>query len=260
MNGAPASTPGLSIVIPAWNEEARLPPTLARYLTALESQRLPFEIIVVTEGAGDRTVEVADAFHARHVRLLRFPERLGKGGAIMAGVMASQYDWIGYVDADGPLEASELVAIAEGLGDADCVVASRRVPGSRAVRGQPWERRLAGGLWSALVRAILLMPLHDTQFGAKFFRRAVLLRALESVSVKNWAFDVSLLFQLFRSGRSIREVPATWSHDPDSRLVLTRVVPIMLLSLLGMRLMNLGTVRRPTPAWILQFALRFATE
>ncbi|MCI4325401.1 MAG: glycosyltransferase [Thermoplasmata archaeon] len=252
------SRPGVSLVIPAWNEEARLPRTLARYLPALEARGAPYEVIVVTEGVEDRTAQVADSFGGRNVRLLRFAQRLGKGGAIMAGVQASQYDSVGYVDADGPVEPGDLLAMVDALATADAVVASRRVPGSRPLQGQPWNRRVAGALWSALVRSTLFLPVRDTQCGAKFFRRAVLLEALEAVAIKNWAFDVSLLYHLWQDDRSIREMPVTWSHDLDSHLVLSKTVPIMLLSLMGLWVMNLGTSRRPTPAWIHRFALRFA--
>jgi dolichol-phosphate mannosyltransferase len=253
------STPGVSLVIPAWNEEARLPATLARYVPALEARGTPFEIIVVTEGVEDRTAEVADAFGARNVRLLRFAHRLGKGGAIMAGVQASRYDSVGYVDADGPVEPGDLRAMVDALSADDCVVASRRVAGSHARQGQPWDRKIAGGLWSALVRSILFLPIRDTQCGAKFFRRPVLLEAVEAVSIKNWAFDVSLLYHLWQSDRTIREMPVTWSHDPDSRLILWKAIPIMFLSLMGLRVMNRGSRRRPTPAWLHRFALLFAT-
>jgi dolichol-phosphate mannosyltransferase len=252
------SLPGVSLVIPAWNEEGRLPATLARYLPSLEAWGVPFEIIVVPEGVEDRTAQVADSFGSRHVRLLRFPQRLGKGGAIMAGVQASQFDTVGYVDADGPVEPDDLLSMFDGLSEVDCVVASRRVRGSRARKGQPWDRRLAGALWSALVQSLLFLPVRDTQCGAKFFRRPVLLGALDAVAIKNWAFDVSLLLHLWRNGRSIREVPVTWSHDSDSHLILAKAVPVMFLSLMGMWIMNLGSTRRPAPAWMHRFALRFA--
>lgn len=252
------SRPGISLVIPAWNEEARLPSTLARYIPSLEARGTPYEVIVVTEGREDRTAQVADAFAGRQVRILRFPERLGKGGAIMAGVQASQYDSVGYLDADGPVEPADLLSMVDRLASADCVVASRRVPGSRAVQRPPWNRRVAGAFWSAFVQSVLFLPVRDTQCGAKVFRRSVLLEALDSVAIKNWAFDVSLLYHLWRNQRTIREVPVTWSHDPHSHLVLAKEAPIMLLSLMGLWIMNLGPARRPTPAWVRWFAVRFA--
>jgi glycosyltransferase involved in cell wall biosynthesis len=254
------ASPGLSLIIPAWNEEARLPRTLARYLPPLERWGRPFEVVVVTDGADDRTAEVARAAGSPHVRVLQFPQRLGKGGAIMRGVSAARFDHVGYLDADGPISPEDLFAMVAELSNADCVLASRRVAGSRILNQEPWMRRVVGKVWSALVRSLLLLPVHDTQCGAKVFRRSAVQLALRSVSVQNWAFDVSLLYHLQSEGATIREHPVTWSHDPDSRLAMAKVVPVMFISLVGVRLMNLGLQRILPMTWFDRFAHRLATE
>jgi glycosyltransferase involved in cell wall biosynthesis len=261
-SGGPLATasPGLSLIIPAWNEEARLPRTLARYLPSLEARGLPFEIVVVTDGVDDRTAEVASAMASPHVRVLRFPQRLGKGGAIMRGVSVARYDYVGYLDADGPISPEDLFAMVAKLSDADCVLASRRLPESRILNQEPPLRRLVGNIWSALVRSLMLLPVRDTQCGAKVFRRSSIVLALRAVRIQNWAFDVSLLYHLSSEGATIREYPVSWSHDPDSRLAMASVVPVMFASLMGLRLMNLGLSRFLPATWFDRFAPRPAAD
>lgn len=254
MSDLPVDETGLSIVIPAWNEERRLGETLHRYLPALESSGVPFEVIVVTDGVKDRTLEVAGLFAHRHVRTLEFPNRLGKGGAILKGVQASGYNIVGFLDADGPILPQDILSLVESLHEFECVIASRRVPGSIILEPEPLFRRLVGGVWGSLVRSVLFIPIRDTQCGAKFFRRASLMPILKRVAVTNWAFDVSLLYHFAITGRTILEQPVTWSHSPGSRLIVTRAIPTMLASLIGLRLMTLPITRRIPPEWISKLA------
>ncbi len=232
------------MVIPAWNEEDRLRRTLLRYLPALEGRAQPFEVLVVTDGSRDRTAEVARSFSHRGVRVFEYPEKLGKGGAILAGMREARFDYVGYLDADGPISPSEVYRLVDALAEADCVVASRWTRDSVVVRREPWFNRLAGRGWNFLVRSVLFLPLRDTQCGAKFLRRSVLLPTIRAVALTNRAFDVDLLYHLRKSGRSVREVPVTWRHDPDSRMPIGPAIPVMFVSLLGVRVMNLPGARR----------------
>lgn len=229
---------GLSIVIPAWNEEDRLPRTLDRYLPALEALGTPFEILVISDGHRDRTAEVARRYESRAVRVHEYSEKLGKGGAVLAGLRAARYDYVGYLDADGPLPPSEVLRMVSTLAECDGVVASRWVRGSHIVRAEPAFNRLAGRVWNLLTRSLLFLPLRDTQCGAKFFRRSVLLPTLRMISLTNRAFDVDLLYHLRKRGLDVREVPVTWAHDPATRMPIGRAIPLMFLSILGVRVMN----------------------
>ena len=249
--------PGLSIVIPAWNEEDRLPRTLERYLPALEARGEPFEVIVVADGQADRTVDVAQAFAARGVRVLTFSEKQGKGGAILAGLRAARYDLVGYLDADGPIPPDEIARLVSALDGADCVVASRWTRGSVILAPEPWINRVAGRAWNLLVRSILFLPIRDTQCGAKFLRRSILEPTLRAVALTNRAFDVDLLYHLRKQGRAVREMPVTWRHDPGSRMPIAGAVPVMFLSLLGIRVMNLPFGRRVPPGWVRFFLHRW---
>jgi glycosyltransferase involved in cell wall biosynthesis len=251
------SGPGLSIVIPAWNEEDRLSKTLARYLPALEARGEPFEVIVVSDGDRDRTAEVARTFAPRGVRVMEFPGKLGKGGAILQGLRAARFDYVGYVDADGPIPPSQLYGMADTLKEVDCVIASRWVRGSVVLRSEPLLNQVAGRLWNFLVRGLLLLPIQDTQCGAKFFKRSVIRPLLRTVTVTNRAFDVVFLYHIRESGASVKEVPVTWSHDPDTRMPLGGAIPIMFLSLVGVRMMNTSISRRVPPKWVEWFKDRY---
>ena len=236
--------PGISVVIPAWNEEARLGRTLDRFLPALESRGEPFEVIIVVDGVRDRTAEVARSYEARHVRVLQFPGKLGKGGAVLVGLKAAQYEYVGYLDADGPIPPTEMYRLLDALKECDCAVASRWVRGAQILRHEPLFNRIAGRAWNVLVRSLLFLPVRDTQCGAKFFRRSVLVPSLRAVSLTNRAFDVVILYHMRKQGRSIREVPVAWKHDVDTRMPIGQAVPVMFLSLIGARVMNTPVGRR----------------
>ena len=232
------SSTGISIVIPAWNEESRLGKTLDRFLPALESLDCAFEVIVVVDGVRDRTADVARSYTSRNVRVMEFGHKLGKGGAVLVGLRAAKYEYVGYLDADGPIPPSEMYRLLDALTECDCAVASRWTSGARILRHEPFFNRVAGRVWNFLVRSLLFLPIRDTQCGAKFFRRSVLLPALRTVSLTNRAFDVDFLYHMRKQGRSIKEIPVTWKHDLDTRMPIGRAIPVMFLSLLGIRVMN----------------------
>jgi dolichol-phosphate mannosyltransferase len=241
---------GLSIIIPAWNEEDRLPKTLDKFLPALEAHGEPFEIIVVSDGKADRTAEVARTYGGRGVRVLEFTTKLGKGGAVLAGMREARYPLVGYLDADGPIAPNELLEMVSQLGECDGVVASRWMRGSRVLRSEPWPNIIAGRIWNMLTRSLLLLDIRDTQCGAKFFRGSVVLPALKAIALTNRAFDIDLLYHLKQGGHDLREVPVTWTHDPSTRMPIARAIPVMFVSLLGVRLMNLPIGRRIPPEWV----------
>ena len=253
MDTAPG-IPGVSIVIPAWNEEDRLQRTLDRYLPALEARGDPFEVIVVVDGVRDRTAEVAERYRDRHVRLLRFEHKLGKGGAVLAGLRESRYEYVGYLDADGPISPEAMHDLVGSLEDVDCVVASRWVRGASGVEAEPRFNRAAGRAWNFLARSLLFLPLRDTQAGAKFFRGSVVRPLLKSVTLTNRAFDVDLLYHVRKRGRSVKEVPVAWTHDRATRMPIGRAIPVMFVSLVGVRLMN-SPLRRRVPAKLVAWFL-----
>lgn len=232
------SEPGVSLIIPAWHEADRIGPTLEGYLFALSHLGTPLEIIVVMDGVGDGTEHVVDRFADRGVRKLVFPEKLGKGGAVLAGFRSARYNYLGYVDADGAVPPHELTKMVKLLEHSDCVVASRWLRKSRVVRREPLFNIVAGRFYNFLVRSLLFLPVHDTQCGAKFLRREVAHHALNSTAITNRAFEAWLLYHIQKSGGKILEVPTEWSHDGRSRMPIGKAIPVMFLSLVGVRMMN----------------------
>lgn len=253
-------SPGISIVIPAWNEEDRLARTLDRYLPALERHGEPFEVIVVADGARDRTAEVAAQYSERHVRVLRFPNKLGKGGAVFAGMRVARYEYIGYLDADGPISPDEMYWMTGYLRDVDCVVASRWTLGSSGRGAEPLFNRVAGRAWNFLTRSLLFLPLRDTQAGAKFFTSGLVRSLLRTVTLTNRAFDVDLLYHIRKGGLRVKELPVNWAHDPQTRMPIARAIPIMFVSLLGVRVMNSPVGRRVPRKVVAWFLKEFASD
>jgi dolichol-phosphate mannosyltransferase len=248
---------GLSIVIPAWNEEDRLARTLERYIPALEARGEPFEMVVVVDGVRDRTAEVAETFRDRGVRVLRFPTKLGKGGAVLAGLRETRYGYVGYLDADGPISPEQIYQLVGNLENVDCVVASRWTRGASGAEAEPWFNRLSGRLWNFLTRSLLFLPLRDTQCGAKFFRRSVMTPLLRTVTLTNRAFDVDILYHVRKAGYEVKEVPVRWSHDRESRMPIGRAIPVMFASLVGVRVMNSPFSKRVPPKLVRWFIDEF---
>lgn len=246
--------PRVSIVIPAWNEEGRLPETLERYLPLFERQGTSFEFIVVADGVSDGTAFVAEAYARRGVKVLRFPRRLGKGGAIIEGIRVTRYERVGFLDADGPVSADEVQRLVMELESHEGAVATRHLPrnGSRPSY-LTLHRYVLSKCWNVLTRLVLGMRISDTQCGAKFFRRLSLMDVVPRVALTNWAFDVSLLMHFTKAGHSLTEVPVEWRHNPGSKLRIERVAPLMLLSLIGIRLMSSRVPSESMGLWFKKF-------
>jgi glycosyltransferase involved in cell wall biosynthesis len=248
---------GLSIVIPAWNEQERLARTMERCLPSLAKRGLPYEVIVVVDGSNDQTLEVARSFEGPCVRVLSFPEKLGKGGAVLAGLREAKYEFIGYLDADGPISPEQIYGMVSALEDCDCVIASRWLRGSTIVRQEPVLNVIAGRVWNLLVRLLLLLPVQDTQCGAKFLRRSIVTKSLRAVALTNRAFDIDLLYHVRKDGLRLKEVPVRWEHDPNTRMPIGRAIPIMFLSLVGVRMMNLPGRNHVPQRWVTWFLARY---
>ena len=258
MSRTTSSSPGFSLIIPAWSEETRLGRTLERYWNVLRGQDRPFEVIVVADGWGERARDLTSKYPGDEMRLLTFERRLGKGGAIVEGIRRARYDLVGFVDADGPVPAEDLLQMLGQLDASDCVIGSRWLKGSRTDPPQPVGRVILGRAWNTLVRVILLLPVADTQCGAKVFRKSSILAVLPNVAVTNWAFDVDVIYHLAKSGFSVKEWPVHWHDDPHSKVLVAKAVPAMFVSLLGIRLMNLPLRKLVPQGWTDWFQRRWS--
>jgi len=217
----PAS-PQISVVIPAYNEERRLPQTLPRVLRFLQGQPLPWEVIVVDDGSVDRTAEIVAGMARQEpsLRLLRLPHR-GKGSALRAGMLAAQGTYCFLCDADLSVPIEDLPHFLPALQEAEVAIASREAPGARRI-GEPAYRHLMGRVYNFLVRLLLLPGIRDTQCGFKGFRREVVSPLFSRQGMEGWGFDVELLYLARRLGYRIVEVPVQWTYGRHSRLRLFR--------------------------------------
>jgi dolichyl-phosphate beta-glucosyltransferase len=215
------SVPELSVVIPAFNEEERLPESLGRVLAYLEQRGDPFEILVVDDGSKDRTVERALAV-CSSVVLVRNPQNRGKGHAVRQGMLLARGRRRLMTDADlsTPIEELErlLSCMDEGY---DVVIGSRALAGARIEVHQPRYRESLGRLFNLLVRWLVVPGLHDTQCGFKLFTGEAA-RVFEVARLNGFCFDVEALFVARRRGLRIAELPVTWRNDAATRVTTLR--------------------------------------
>jgi dolichyl-phosphate beta-glucosyltransferase len=223
----------LSVVIPAYQEERRLPATLSTVVTYLRARRLPFEVIVADDGSTDGTARLASRA-APEVRVLRLPHR-GKGGAVRAGVLASAGGLVLVADADLSTPMQDLDRLVAALQSCDVAIGSRNVAGSRVAGAQGLHRRVLGRAFNLMVRLLVLPDLRDTQCGMKLFRREAAMAAFARCRSDGFAFDVEVLALARALGYRVAEVPVEWRNSPDSRVRPLVDVPAMLWELLAIR-------------------------
>lgn len=230
----------LSIIIPAHNEEQRLPPVLEAYEDYFSKKfDGDIEIIVVVNGSTDNTLGVTEAFAAEHpaVSVIHEPRRVGKGGAVLLGLKAARGDLVGFVDADGSTAPEAFHDLIENIGDAGCIIASRWMKGSVVEPKQPLSRRAASRIFNFMVNLFFGFRVHDTQCGAKLFKRQVLDEILPEIGITKWAFDVDMLFCVRRHGYRIREIPTVWRDAAGSKVQVGRASTEMALAMIRLRLL-----------------------
>lgn len=226
----------ISLVIPAYNEERRLPATLRRIAEYLRSRPESWEVILADDGSRDGTEQAARET-ARTcglaVRIIRLPKNRGKGAALRAGVGISTGDFVLLCDADlsVPIEEWEKLAAAK----TPIAIGSRALQESRVKKKQPIHRRLMGKTFNKFVRLLSVRGIKDTQCGFKGFDGDIA-RSLFSVArIDRFAYDVEILALARRRGIAITEVPVLWSNSPESRVRLVRDSSRMLLDLIRIR-------------------------
>ena len=230
------SNPLLSIIIPAYNEEDRLPNTLEQVTTFLNSQAYPAEVLVVENGSQDRTLEIARDFSRRfpYVKALHVDGR-GKGLAVKYGMQQATGDYRFICDADLSMPIKEVNCfIPPILPVMDIAIASREAPG--AVRyNEPLYRHLTGRFFNLVVRLLALPGLHDTQCGFKCFRGAVADEIFPLQTIDGWSFDVEVLFIARQRGYKILEIPVPWYFSAESKVRIVHDLIKVGLDLIAIR-------------------------
>ena len=216
----------LSVIIPAYNEAARLGKTL-RVLVDYVSQNVPDgEVIVVDDGSSDHTADLArQVFEdSKGVRtsVISYKSNLGKGRAVRLGLLAARSDIALFSDADFSTPITEAPKLVDPIvnGQYDVTFGSRAL--DRALIGvhQSWRREQGGRVFNLVVRLATGMPFWDTQCGFKAFRMSVCRPLIEAATVDRFGFDVELLYLAFRAGLKFKEIPVRWDHYEGSKITL----------------------------------------
>jgi dolichyl-phosphate beta-glucosyltransferase len=237
----PAVPISVSIVVPAYNEAARIAGTLQTLCEHLQQRSWDWEIRVVDDGSTDATASIAETFACEEPRLVvqREPHR-GKGGAVKAGLQTSNCWYRFMCDADLSMPISELKSFLPPLlDDYDVAIGTREGIAARRV-GEPRSRHLVGRLFNLCVQRLVLPGIEDSQCGFKMFTAKAVQAILPHATVDGWAFDVEMLAIARANGLRIVEVPIEWHYRSESRLSVASDGVRMLREILAIRSRTLG--------------------
>lgn len=210
--------PYLSVVVPAYNESARLAKNLLHVVAFVEQQQWTYEILPVDDGSDDGTADTLQKISVPALRLLRHERNRGKGAAVRTGVLASRGQWILITDADLSTPIEELPKLLAKADGADVIFGSRAAEGSRIEVRQPRRRETLGRLFNGLVRVLGFTALRDTQCGFKLLRGEAARRLFPRLRIARYAFDVELVWEAERAGYRVREIGVLW-RDSDGSTV-----------------------------------------
>jgi len=228
IENASSMPPKLSIVVPAFNEAARLGSTLPKILAYLNSYSAKCELIVVDDGSGDDTAEVAERALAEagsvETRLLRYEKNRGKGYAVRLGLLAATANIALFSDADLSTPVTEVARLVDPIrsGECDLTFGSRALDRRLIGVHQPWRREQSGRIFNLIVRVATGLPFWDTQCGFKAFRMSVCRPLIEAARIDRFGFDVELIYLAHLAKLRLREIPVRWDHDPASKVSVMR--------------------------------------
>src|SRR5271157_5627550 len=214
-----------SIVIPVYNEGARVLAALKSVVGCIRARGWNAEVLVVNDGSTDSTADVVRAYAqtAPEVRLLENPGNCGKGYSVRSGMLQAQGNVALFTDADlsAPIEEAErlFAAIQQG---ADIAIGSRWLESDRQTQRQPLYRQFFGRCFNAVTRIVMGLPFADTQCGLKAFTRAAAQTVFRLQTIERWGFDPEVLFIALQRGYRVVEVPVSWAHDERTRMSYLR--------------------------------------
>jgi dolichyl-phosphate beta-glucosyltransferase len=233
------SEPRLAVVIPAYNEESRILPTLERVRDYLSAQPYSWSVTLVSDGSTDRTVELAEGFSAENLGfhvIANRPNR-GKGHAVRTGMLQTEGELILFSDADLAAPIEEVEKLLEHMdAGADIAIGSRPLKESKLEIHQPFYREMLGRAFNLAVQTLAVRGIHDTQCGFKIFTKAAARDVFSRCKLDGFSFDFEALMIARDLGYRIAEVPIRWRHQEGSKVVLMRDGPRMLRDLVKLRL------------------------
>ncbi len=223
----------LSVIIPAYNEERRLPKTLEKIDKYLSRQSYDYEILVVNDGSKDRTVEVAKNLAAtiKNLTVTGYEQNRGKGFAVRFGMLEAKGDYRLFTDADNSTSIDQIEKMwPEFEKGFDIVIGSRDVKGAVLNPPQPWIRQIILGEGFKLYRKIIidLWGIEDTQCGFKCFKKSAAENIFPKCKIDRFAFDPEILVIAKKLGYKIKEIPVTWRNDLESKVKFTSIFKMAL--------------------------------
>ena len=216
--------PELSIVIPSFNEELRLPVTLADISAYIRASKRETEVIVVDDGSTDRTADVANSFRGEiwRLRVIANKTNRGKGYSVRHGMLEARGRIVLFTDADLSAPIGETDKLLAALADHDVAIGSRALDRSLISVHQSVFREYAGIIFNFIVRVILRLPFVDTQCGFKAFRRERCRVIFQQQRIERFGFDPELLYLARHHGLSAVEIPVRWAHSPATKVSMWR--------------------------------------
>jgi glycosyltransferase involved in cell wall biosynthesis len=228
-------SPSLSVIIPAYNEAARLGKTLGTIFDYLNHHARGSELIVVDDGSSDETATIAEqtvvqAPTGLSARVIRIQPNRGKGHAVRTGLLAARSPIALFSDADLSTPITEMPKLVEPIesGLSDLTFGSRALDRSLIGVHQPWRREQGGRVINLIVRLATRLPFWDTQCGFKAFRMSVCRPLIEAATIERFGFDVEYLYVAHLAGLRLSEIPVRWDHNDGSKLSVWRDTPRLL--------------------------------
>jgi dolichyl-phosphate beta-glucosyltransferase len=228
----------LSVILPAYNEEKRIPGSLHKIVHYLNNSGYMYEIIVVDDGSTDHTLEVATAAAAacKNFRIIQNKTNRGKGYSVKTGVLQSKGDIILFSDTDLSTPIEELPKLLKCLEEGyDIAIGSRALPESEIRLHQARGREGMGRIFNFLVQALVIEGIQDTQCGFKCFKRRAAEAVFQRQRLTGFSFDVEILYLAKKLGYRIAEVPVVWSNSKETKVSILKDPLRMLLDLLKIR-------------------------
>jgi len=216
----------ISIIIPVFNEEKRIPRCLERILEYCNEKEWDYEVLVAEDGSTDNTVKIVNDFASQENRfkLLSFPDRLGKGGAIKNAMFHATKDYVCFMDVDLSADVAELERLIPYVNDYEIIIGSRILRGNLPPIKSPLFRKISSRFYSKFFRLLFRMPIKDPQCGFKLFKKNIVSRLFKNVHTTNFAFDSEVLVKAYWSGLKIKEVPIIWKFDPATKISVFKQV------------------------------------
>lgn len=216
----------LSVVIPVYNEEKRLPTNLDKIIAFFKKRKITSEIILIDDGSNDKTWKILQSYQTNHknIRLYRHLQNQGKGAAVKSGMLQASGKYVLMTDCDLSTPIEEIDLLTAHTKEYDIVIGSRRLKEKKLGRMPARYRTVLGDIYYEMLRLFLLPSVKDTNCGFKLFSQKVIKPVFKRQLINRWGYDAEVLFIASKLGFSIKEIPVRWTHYTGSKVKLTDAV------------------------------------